>query len=102
MTNEINQQPAVTNRVILDDALDISIINDFYNKLKDSTHSSDLVEIDAGKVRRIDTAAFQLLYSWYVSEKNKGTNIAWKNTEGYFYESARLLGLHKLLDIDDS
>ena len=101
MMNEINQKSAVTNRIILDETLDISTINDFYNALKDSTRLSDVVEIDAGKVGRIDTAAFQLLYSWYISEKNKGTNIVWENTDGYFYQSARLLGLHKILGISD-
>lgn len=98
---EAKQDNTITNRLLLDETLDISIINDLYNKLKDSTQQADAVEIDAGKVQRIDTATLQLLYSWYAAEKNKGTKISWKNTSGPFYQSARLLGLHKLLEISE-
>ncbi|MGD8639484.1 MAG: STAS domain-containing protein [Gammaproteobacteria bacterium] len=98
---EASKDEAVTNRFQLDETLDISIINDLYNKLKDSSQQTDTIEVDAGKVQRIDTAALQLLYSWYTSEKKKGTKIVWKNTGGTFYQSARLLGLHELLKITD-
>jgi ABC-type transporter Mla MlaB component len=99
--NESNQEIAVATQLILDETLDISLIHDFYTKLRDTLKSSGTVEIDAGKVSRIDTAAFQLLCSWYKTATDKGVDIVWKNTEGYFCRSARLLGVHKTLGIEN-
>ena len=90
------------SQIILNDTLDISLIHDFYTNLRNAMKSSSTVEIDAGNVARIDTAALQLLCSWYKSARNKGINIRWKNTGGYFYQCAKLTGLHTVMGISDS
>jgi len=90
------------NQIVLNETLDISLIHDFYTNLRNAMKSSSTVEIDAGNVSRIDTAALQLLCSWHQSAKDKGINILWKNTGGYFYQCAKLTGLHTVLGISDS
>lgn len=97
--NDSGHQGTAAPRIVFDETLDISLIHDFYNQLKDAAQASTVVEIDVGKVAHIDTAALQLLYSWYTSAVEKGITINWKNTDGYFYQSARLLGLHTALGI---
>jgi len=87
------------NALVLNETLDISLIHDFYNTLRNAIKSTKAVEIDAGKVSRIDTAALQLLCSWYISTKNKGINVTWKNTGGYFYQCTKLLGLQNVMGI---
>lgn len=96
------KQPGeASSKIVLDDTLDISLIHDFYDRLKEAVRSSSVVEIDASNVSRIDTAAYQLLYSWYKSVGDKGVKIIWTNTEGNFYDNARLLGMHDMLDINN-
>lgn len=88
------------SELILEETIDITVINNFYTDLKSLLTGSASITIDAQNVKRVDTSALQLLCSWYQEALNKGATVNWKNTEGVFYQSAKLLGVSKFLSLE--
>ena len=84
----------------LGEVIDISMVNSLYDALKLLLNEANSVIIDAGEVKRLDTAAMQLLLSWYNESQNRNIKVTWKNAQGIFTNSAELLGLSKLLQLD--
>ena len=90
-----------TDRVIqLDESIDINNVDSFYRDLSDLLKSTTGVVIDAGKIKRLDTTALQLLCSWCKAATDKGIDVKWKNIDGVFFNSAKLLGLTEHLALD--
>jgi len=83
----------------LDASLDISVVEKLLETLNQITQSDNSIQIDANKIERIDSAAFQLLYSYQKSMDKKQTVVSFVNPSAVFLENATLLGLHKILNI---
>jgi ABC-type transporter Mla MlaB component len=84
----------------LGESVDITVINKFYDELKSLLSDNRAVCIDAKDVKRIDTSALQLLCSWIQEAKNKNIKVSWKNIDGVFYQSAKLLGVSEHLALE--
>jgi len=89
-----------TQQLLLDESIDITVINKFYDQLKIMLSEGSAININAAQVQRIDTSALQLLCSWYIEAKAKGMQVTWSNIDGVFYQSARLLGVAKSLALE--
>ncbi len=85
---------------VLGESVDITVINKFYEELKSLLSGDCAICIDAKDVKRIDTSALQLLCSWFHEAKKKNINVSWKNIDGVFYESAKLLGVSEYLALE--
>ena len=84
----------------LGEVIDISMVNSLYDALKILLNEATQVVIDAKAVKRLDTAAMQLILCWYRESRKKNITVSWQNTGGVFENSARLLGLTKELYLD--
>ena len=92
-----------TNNVLnfsLGEVIDISMVNSLYDALKLLLNEANQVIIDASEVKRLDTAAMQLILCWYRESQSRNISVTWKNTEGVFNNSAKLLGLAKELQLN--
>ena len=88
------------NEYTLNESVDITTINQFYTELKNLLQQTDSVVIDAKDVKRLDTAALQLLCSWHKEAEKKNISIKWKNIDGVFFNSAKLLGVTEHLALE--
>lgn len=84
----------------LGEVVDISMVNSLYDALKILLTEANQVVIDTRAVKRLDTAAMQLILCWYRETKSRDIQVTWKNTDGVFSNSARLLGLSKELSLE--
>jgi len=102
MTNESSNKCDNGGKVlILEESLDITVINEFYNKLKKLLSEKDSpIAIDARNLKRIDTSALQLLCAWFRETRNNNIPVVWKNADGILKQSARLLGLSEYLAME--
>ena len=89
-----------TKELILAESVNITVINIFYDELKALLVSGSEITIDAKHVKQIDTSALQLLCSWFQEAHKKDINVTWKNIDGIFYQSAKLLGVSEHLSLD--
>lgn len=85
---------------LLNENIDITMINSFYDELKTLLTKSSVIIINAQEVKRLDTSAIQLICSWYTEATSKGIDVKWKNIDGVFYNSVKLLGVSNILALD--
>ena len=83
----------------LDALLDISVVEKLHEALNEITQSGDVINLDARNVERLDTAAFQLLYSYQQSMDKKHASVFFVNPSDAFMDNATLLGMHEVLNI---
>ena len=84
----------------LSESVDITYINKFYEDLKALLGNSKSIVVDTGKLKRVDTSGLQLLCCWFLDARKKGIKVTWKNTQGTFANSAKLLGLAEIMEIN--
>ena len=84
----------------LNESVDITYINKFYEDLKKLLGSAKTIIVDTGNLKRVDTAGMQLLCCWFLEAQKKGIEVTWKNTQGTFANSAKLLGLANIMEIN--
>ncbi|WP_455221195.1 STAS domain-containing protein [Kaarinaea lacus] len=86
---------------MLEESLDITVINEFYIKLKSLlSENNSPIAIDAKNLKRIDTSALQLMCAWIRETQNNNIPVIWKNADGILLHSARLLGLSEHLSLE--
>ncbi len=78
---------------LLGEVIDISMVNSLYDGLRILLNEAKTVVIDARNVKRMDTAALQLLCCWYKEARARNITVSWRNIEGVFKHSSDLLGL---------
>ena len=83
----------------LEASLDISVVEKLHESLNEITQSGDVINLDAGNVERLDTAVFQLLYSYQQSMNKKHASVLFINPSEAFIDNATLLGMHEVLNI---
>ncbi|OUR90526.1 hypothetical protein A9Q81_18735 [Gammaproteobacteria bacterium 42_54_T18] len=79
--------------------LDISVVEKLHESLNEITQNGDVINLDARNVERMDTAAFQLLYSYQQSMDKKHASVFFVNPSEAFIDNATLLGMHEILNI---
>ncbi|MGD8567883.1 MAG: STAS domain-containing protein [Gammaproteobacteria bacterium] len=98
MAGKSNHDPA-SLEYNLDESLDITCINQIYDELNTLLSDGKPVTIDASNVKRLDTAGVQLLCCWYLEARKKGVEVTFRNTQGVFHDSAKLLGVAEVFEI---
>ncbi|MBV1920066.1 MAG: STAS domain-containing protein [Pseudomonadales bacterium] len=83
----------------LEASLDISVVEKLHESLNNITQNGDVINLDAGSVERLDTAVFQLLYSYQQSMDKKHASVFFVNPSEAFIDNATLLGMHETLNI---
>ncbi len=83
----------------LEASLDISVVEKLHESLNEITQNGDVINLDAGNVERLDTAVFQLLYSYQQSMNKKHASVFFVNPSEAFIDNATLLGMHEALNI---
>jgi ABC-type transporter Mla MlaB component len=86
--------------IILDAALTIQNVFKLYEKLKKSYAMHDSIEINASQVSTIDTATLQLLTALKKEAVKQQKSVVMTEPSQRFIESAGLLGLLELLEIE--
>ena len=84
----------------LDAALTIQHVVKLHEKLKKSYSANNAIEINASQVSTIDTATLQLLVALKKDAVKKQKEVVFVAPSRRFIESAELLGLLEILDID--
>jgi anti-anti-sigma regulatory factor len=84
----------------LDAVLSIQNIVKLHEKLKNSFAVHDLIEINASQVVSIDTATLQLLVALKKEAGKQQKNIVVTEPSQRFIESAGLLGLLEVLEVE--
>ena len=83
----------------LEASLDISVVEKLHESLNEITQNGDVINLDAKNVERLDTAVFQLLYSYQQSMDKKHASVFFVNPSEAFMDNATLLGVHEVLNI---
>jgi len=86
--------------IILDATLTMQNVVNLHEKLKTSLSANDSVEINASRVASIDTATLQLLTALKKEAIKQQKPIVFSAPSLRFIESAELLGLLDILEID--
>ena len=79
----------------------IKSIEELYQQFKRVLDFHDIIEVNAVEVTTIDTATLQLLVSLKKEEKRLNKTIHILSPSSRFLESARLLGLNNVLELDE-
>ena len=79
----------------------IKSIEELYQQFKRALDFHDIIEVNAVEVTTIDTATLQLLVSLKNEEKRLKKTIHILSPSSRFLESARLLGLSNVLELDE-
>lgn len=82
-----------------EDSMDISNADELYKNLRQSFDESNDIVINADRVDRVDTAAFQVFCAFFREADQRGLNVTWKNPSEPLIRSAKLLGIHDLLSL---
>ncbi|MBL1261617.1 MAG: STAS domain-containing protein [Thiotrichaceae bacterium] len=81
------------------DLLDISMVNEINQKLKESLSAGRDISINISNIERIDTAGAQMLCAFYQDAKSKKIKCEWTPPSGIFSKSIEQLGLSEHLEI---
>ena len=85
----------------LEASMDISVVEKLHDALKGLTGLGDNVKIGASNIERIDTTVFQLLYSYQQSMKKNHVSVSFVQPSTIFIDNSILLGVNKLLNIEN-
>jgi len=89
-------------KLILDATLNIQNVTHLYEQALVLLEGQDKIEIDASSVTAIDTATLQLLIVLKQSAVKLGKEIVFDFPSDKFIDSAELLGLAEMLEIDQA
>lgn len=94
MSKEKLKSKAKGNHVIsCQDSLDISMVGEFSNELKQALESGATVQLQAANIERADTAALQLLCAFFMEAQEHGIEIEWLEPSDALCGAAAQIGL---------
>jgi len=99
---EATEQPNNEGKLTLDSTLNIQNVSRLYEQLLTLLENQTHIEIDASSVVTIDTATLQLLIVFKQTTIKLGKEIVFDFPSEKFVESATLLGLAEMLEVDQS
>lgn len=100
LLDEPDTQDVIESVIHLDSSLTIQNIVKLYEKLKQSYSVNNTLEINASHVSSIDTATLQLLVALKKDAVEQQKQVILVEPSPRFIESAKLLGLLEILNID--
>ncbi len=84
-------------RLIFQPVLDIMGARNLYGKLSTVLAQAKMVELDASRVERVDTAALQLLAAFCRAVRDGGLTLSWHGISPALADAAAILGLSETL-----
>lgn len=93
----IKSQSIEVCKIRCEDSMDISIVSEFYEKLKKSLEMNVSIIIEAGNVEKVDASILQILCSFFLEASLRGVDVSWNNPSERLRFSARLIGVDELL-----
>ncbi len=94
-----NKSAQHNNSIDCRDLVDISMVNEINQQLKDALNSGEAISINISNIERIDTAGAQMLCAFYQDAKSKKINFEWTLPSDIFLKSIEQLGLTEHLEI---
>ena len=101
-SQNVKQEHVEENKIVLEAILNIQNVNKLCEQLKSILDKHNKIEIDASAVEQIDTANLQLLAVLKQTAVNLHKEIIFDFPSDKFVESAELLGLSEILEIDQA
>jgi anti-anti-sigma regulatory factor len=92
----------VSNSVTIqcEDILNVAGVNLLHQDLKTAINDVDEIIFKADNVERIDAATLQLIVSLFIDSEKLGVVVRWENPSEAIINSAKVLGVMKLLKIE--
>lgn len=81
------------------EGLDISLVSDFKEVLKQAAGQQLPVVLDGKALERVDGAALQLLAAFFIDAKASGLAVSWKEPSAQLGRAATLSGLNEILEL---
>lgn len=81
------------------ESLDVSMVADFKEILKQSIGQNLPVILDASAVERVDGAAMQLFAAFFIEGRSSGLTISWKSPSDVLCRAVALGGFKELMEI---
>lgn len=100
VSDDAELEVVVESIINLDTTLNIQNVDKLYEKLKQSYSAHNSIEINASDVSSIDTATLQLLVVLKKDAVKHQKEVVFAAPSPRFIESAQLLGLLEILDVD--
>jgi anti-anti-sigma regulatory factor len=100
IADEAAMEEAVDSIINLDATLTIQHVAKLHEKLKKSYSANHVIEINASQVASIDTSTLQLLVALKKNAVNQQKEVVFTAPSRRFIESAGLLGLLEIFNID--
>jgi anti-anti-sigma regulatory factor len=100
ISNETRSEEVVEAIINLDSTLTIQHVVNLHEKLKKSYSTNDTIEINASHVLSIDTSTLQLLVALKKDALKQQKRVVFSAPSRRFIESAELLGLLEILEVD--
>ncbi len=87
------------NTIECGDLLDISMVNEINQKLKQSLDSGNDISINVSNIQRIDAAGAQMLCAFYQDAKSKNIKCTWQSPSEVFLKAIQQLDLNNHLGL---
>ncbi len=82
-----------------EDSLDVSVLTDFKALLAQAAEQNMPVVLDGSRIERIDAAALQLIYSFFIHAKDAGFSVSWRAPSDTVCNAARLSGVTEAMGL---
>jgi anti-anti-sigma factor len=81
------------------DGLDVSLVSDFKELLKQAAGQNLPVVLDGSALERVDGAALQLLAAFFIEARSSGMSVVWKEPSAPLCRAATISGLKEIMDL---
>lgn len=81
------------------DSLDVSMVADFKEMLKQAIGQNLPVVLDAAALERVDCAAMQLFAAYFLEGRSSGVSIAWRSPSEPLRRAAALGGFQEIMEL---
>jgi ABC-type transporter Mla MlaB component len=82
------------------EVVDISTVNELYQQLNGVLEQDGPVNLNAGAIERIDTAALQMFVCFIQEVKRRHREVHWQTPSEALLRSANYLGLKQVLQLN--
>ena len=87
------------NVITCPDSLDISIVAEFSAELRTALDKKQAVQLQAADVERADTAALQMLCTFFLDAQAEGIDVEWAEPSDALLGASKQIGLNEHLNL---
>lgn len=87
--------------IVCPESLDISMVAEFSTELRTALDSKQDIQFQASEIERADTAALQLLCTFFLDAQAEGLGIEWLEPSDSLVGAAKQIGLAEHLRLAD-